>query len=117
MAGRGSVVRLPSFAGWRCDWDYTNGPTQVKVIFDRTSADSVDGPLTRVGRYQASVQPQGYSDTDCLVALVYRGYVDQTGARTDEVALVDLDDKDRAPRQLCAPARRLATTVANRLAG
>lgn len=117
VAGPGPMTRVPSFAGWRCDWNYTTGPTQVKVIFDRTSADSVDGPFTRVGRYQASVQPQGYSDTDCLVALVYRGYVDQDNVQTDETVLVDLDDKDRAPRQLCAPAQRLAATVADRLAG
>ena len=116
VAGPGQVTRIPSFADWRCDWDYTTGPTQVKVIFDRTSADSIGGALARVGRYPARIQPQGYSDTDCQVALIYRSYVDQAGTQTDETALVDLDDKDRRPRQLCAPAQRLATTVANRLA-
>lgn len=114
---RGPIARLPSFADWRCDWDYTTGPVLVKVIFDRTAAEDLDGPTVRIGRYRAFVQPQGYSDTDCEVSLVYRSYVDQAGQQTDEMVLVDLDDKEKTPQQLCGPARRLATTVAQRLPG
>lgn len=115
--GPGPIVPIPSFADWRCDWDYTMGPILVKVIFDRTSAEDLGGPQIRIGRYSAIVQPQGYSDTDCLVSLVYRSYVDQTGVQTDEMVLVDVDNKDKPPQQLCGPAQRLAATVAQRLAG
>lgn len=117
IVGPGPIAVLPSFANWRCDWDYTMGPILVKVIFDRTPAEDVGGPVIRVGRYAAVVQAQGYSDTDCLVSLVYRSYVDQGGVQTDEVVLVDLDDTNKPPQQLCAPAQRLATAVAGRLAG
>lgn len=48
--------------------------------------------------------------------MVYRGFVDQHSVQTDEVVLVDLDDKDKTPQQLCAPVQRLATTVTHRLA-
>jgi hypothetical protein len=114
--GKGSVRQEPGLANWECDWSYT-GPILVKVIFDRTTAGTSDGDGThvRLGRYAAVVQPQGYGDTDCLVTLVYRNYVDHTGESTDEDVLVDVDDSQRTPRQLCAPAQRLATTVARRL--
>lgn len=117
VGGQGPIVRLPGFADWRCDWDYTTGPILVKVIFDRTSAEDLDGSTVRIGRYRAFVRPQGYSDTDCEVALVYRSYVDQAGVQTDELVLVDLDDREKPPQQLCGPAQRLAATAARRLAG
>lgn len=117
IVGPGPIALEPSFADWRCDWDYTTGPILVEVIFDRTPAEDLGGPVIRIGRYSAVVQAQGYSDTDCLVSLVYRGYVDQTGVQTDEMVPVDLDDKTKPPQQLCAPAQRLATSVAQRLSG
>jgi hypothetical protein len=116
VLGTGTVQRDPGFGNWRCDWSYT-GPILVKVIFDRTASGTseTDGAPVRLGGYDAIVQPQGYSDTDCLVSLVYRTYVDPAGERTDEVVLVDVDDSDKKPEQLCAPAKSLATTVAGRL--
>jgi hypothetical protein len=51
-----------------------------------------------------------------MVALVYRTYRDATQQPTDEVVLVDVDNSDRTPSSLCAPAKQLATTVAARLA-
>jgi hypothetical protein len=46
---------------------------------------------------------------------VYHSYVDGTRPRVDELALVDVEDSEKQPEQLCEPARRLATTVAQRL--
>lgn len=118
VLGPGTVRQEGGFAGWDCDWRYAGpGQPKGKVIFDRTSADSLgDGTAVTLSGHTAYVEPKGYGDTDCLVSIVYREYVDGRGALTDELVLVDVDDSALKPQQLCAPAQRLATTVAQRLA-
>jgi hypothetical protein len=117
--GPGPLNQVRSFGDWECQWSFTDRSGVAKVIFDRTLAESfaVSGstPL-RVGGYDARVTPQGRSDTDCEVAIVFHSYVDGTKPRVDELALVDVEDSEKQPEQLCRPARQLATTVAQRLA-
>ncbi|MEV6639609.1 protein kinase [Amycolatopsis sp. NPDC051371] len=116
--GPGPLNQVRSFGDWECQWSFTDRSGVAKVVFDRTLAESFAAsgstPL-RIGGYDARVTPQGRSDTDCEVAIVYHSYVDGTRPRVDELALVDVEDSEKQPEQLCEPARRLATTVAQRL--
>lgn len=116
--GPGPLNQVRSFGDWECQWSFTDRSGVAKVVFDRTIAEnfaaSGSTPI-RVGRFDARVLPQGRSDTDCEVAIVYRSYVEDTKPRVDELVLVDVEDSEKQPEQLCEPARRLADTVAQRL--
>jgi hypothetical protein len=116
--GPGPLNQVRSFGDWECQWSFTDRSGVAKVVFDRTLAESFAAsgstPL-RIGGYDARVTPQGRSDTDCEVAIVYHSYVDGTRPRVDELALVDVEDSEKQPERLCEPARRLAATVAQRL--
>jgi hypothetical protein len=116
--GPGPLNQVRYFGDWECQWSFTDRSGVAKVVFDRTLAESfaASGSTSlRVGGYDAQVTPQGRSDTDCEVAIVYHSYVDGTRPRVDELALVDVEDSEKQPEQLCEPARQLATTVAQRL--
>lgn len=118
--GAGALNEVRSFGDWQCEWSFTDRSGVAKVVFDRTLAESLAAPGStpvRVGGYSAQVTPEGRSDTDCEVAIVYRSYVEGTRPRVDELVLVDVEDSEQQPARLCEPARRLAATVAQRLAG
>ncbi|MCR6489828.1 protein kinase [Amycolatopsis sp. OK19-0408] len=116
--GPGPLNQVHSFGDWECQWSFTDRSGVAKVVFDRTLAESFaasGSTALRVGGFDARVLPQGRSDTDCEVAIVYRSYVEDTRPRVDELVLVDVEDSEKQPEQLCDPARRLADTVAQRL--
>ncbi|MFJ1761334.1 protein kinase [Amycolatopsis sp. NPDC088138] len=117
--GPGPLNQVRYFGDWECQWSFTDRSGVAKVVFDRTPAESFatsgSTPL-KVGGYDARVTPQGRSDTDCEVAIAYRSYVEGTKPRVYELALVDVEDSEKQPDQLCGPAQRLAATVAQRLA-
>ncbi|SEF26709.1 hypothetical protein SAMN05421837_103456 [Amycolatopsis pretoriensis] len=117
--GGGPVKQVAAFGSWACDWSYVGSRRLVKVIFDRTadgSGQSEEVPAQLEG-FTSWTQPRGRGDDDCLVSIVYRAYVDSKQERTNELVLVDVENADEPPARLCAPARRLAATVAHRLAG
>jgi hypothetical protein len=113
--GPGPLEPSPSFANWGCAWEYTDRPGVAKVIFDRTAADQVDGAAVPLPGFAGRVQAAQRSDTSCTVSIIYRTYVDEKHEQTDELVLVDVEKRDEPPDRLCEPARRLATTVAQRL--
>lgn len=117
--GPGPLNEVRSFGDWECEWSFTDRSGVAKVVFDRTLAESFASPEStplRLGDYPARVTPEGRSDTDCEVAIAYRGYVEGTRPRVYELVLVDVEDSEKKPDELCEPARRLAGTVAQRLA-
>lgn len=113
--GAGPLERTPDFANWGCDWDYTDRPGVVKVLFDRSEAEDLDGTPVALPGFAARVRAAKRSDTSCTVSIVYRQYTDPNHVLTDELVLVDVEKSDEPPDRLCAPARQLADTVARRL--
>jgi hypothetical protein len=115
VLGDGPVQQTPSLTNWNCRWDYTDRPGVVKVIFDRTEAEDLEGTPLALPGFGARLQPAIRSRTSCAVAIVYRTYPDEKHVDTDELVIVDVENSDAQPDRLCEPARQLANTVAQRL--
>ncbi len=113
--GDGPMEQTPSLTNWSCRWDYTDRPGVVKVIFDRTQAESLEGTPLPLPGFGARLQPAVRSRTSCAVAIVYRTYPDEKHVDTAELVIVDVENSAARPDRLCEPARQLATTVAQRL--
>jgi serine/threonine protein kinase len=105
----------PGFAHWECDWN-GSGDNEVSVIFDRNEplVPGDDGQQIELSGRHAFVRGTDYSDTTCEVAVVDRTYDDPAGDPTSDVVEVIVDG-DQPPRQLCTPARTVATAVAAHL--
>lgn len=103
------------FGNWTCRWSSGDSGLSVMLRYDQGDPQSEnDGRHEKLSGRDAYVKPGGDGGDDCLVRVVNRHFVDDSGNAAEEVLYLVVDGH-QPPPALCAPATALAADAAARL--
>jgi hypothetical protein len=104
----------PDFGRWDCYWD-NGAPLSAEVRFDRNSPlDSQDGQPVKLHGVRGFISPENDGPDTCVAQLVHRTYTDSNGDAAEELVQIVVSGT-RPMRTLCADAKSLGSTAAERL--